>query len=491
MTTCGFCGSPLGPTRPSVVHTRRTGNPRKELERTELEISRVQVLLDELMQKRSFLKQEINDRFCPALQLPPEISTEIFSHCLPSIESYSPSEENMTPFLLGQICRTWRHFTWSTPRLWSTMCLDLSFQTNISLIKQWLAYSSQQPLSIRISCGQCPPIGVESGTGDREEIFADVVDVIAQFSERLYIVDIGIPERCYYDPDILSVISDPLPLLSSVSLHNFNLLWSEPCSILYVAPRLDEVRLSNCRLGEYYLHMLQIKRVWLRDAFLDECLAVLGTTSLTHCTLVDIKETDGLTPVTAVIRTSRLKSLTVNSTWGISQLLDRLMAPDMLNLDVVVTNVVLPLSKFVLFIKRSSCPLQSLSLSGVGIYGTQLFECLQLIPSLVELELSSISLRDEIVQLLGPFPTPGHSQCLLPNLRVLGYKGRLNFNSLSISGILLFRWRQGTNSRVAQLRRVNLKTILHISDVPAISQYRQLVAEGLDLSIGTDRESWL
>ena len=100
------------------------------------------------------------------------------------------------------------------------MCLDLSFQTNLLLIRQWLAYSGRQPLSIRIGFGLDDD---EPETESLEEIFIDVVDIIAHFSERLYIIDFFIPETHYYDPGVLSTISDPLPLLTSVSLHNFDL----------------------------------------------------------------------------------------------------------------------------------------------------------------------------------------------------------------------------------------------------------------------------
>jgi hypothetical protein len=60
--------------------------------------------------------------------------------------------------------------------------LDLSFQTNLLLIRQWLAYSGQRPLSICLTWGQWPPDGVELETEDAEEIFADVVAVVAHFS---------------------------------------------------------------------------------------------------------------------------------------------------------------------------------------------------------------------------------------------------------------------------------------------------------------------
>ncbi|KAJ6630351.1 hypothetical protein B0H10DRAFT_1649973, partial [Mycena sp. CBHHK59/15] len=54
----------------------------------------------------------------PILTLPLEITSEIFSHCLPpNILMVEPST-SAAPLLLTEICRTWRTIALSTPGLW-------------------------------------------------------------------------------------------------------------------------------------------------------------------------------------------------------------------------------------------------------------------------------------------------------------------------------------------------------------------------------------
>jgi hypothetical protein len=86
---------------------------------------------------------------------------------------------------------------------------------------------------------------------------------------------------------------------------------------------------------------------------------------------------------------------------------------------------------------RSSCTLQRLSLSGPGIQGTDLFECLQMTPSVIELDLSSTSLQDEYILLLGPYPISDlhSSHYLLPRLQLLTYKGQLGIASYALGSL--------------------------------------------------------
>jgi F-box-like len=143
MTACHYCGSQLNipgvrkpPSGPD--NARRVKNPlRWELEETELELTRVQALLDHLIEKRSSLKQKLNDRESPALRLPDEISLEVLMNCLPASNSpITPGNLEMTPFQLGHICRSWRYIVWSAPKLWSIVTLDVLFHTNFPLVME-------------------------------------------------------------------------------------------------------------------------------------------------------------------------------------------------------------------------------------------------------------------------------------------------------------------------------------------------------------------
>src|ERR1700733_8226023 len=115
MTSAGVCGLQLGvSTENSDWHNGRLTGPEDPRHVLESELWQVDHQLDQLLQKRRILRRTLNDRFCPVLQLPVEVSTEIFMHYLRKTD-----KRVTTQFELGRICQAWRDHVWSTPKLWS------------------------------------------------------------------------------------------------------------------------------------------------------------------------------------------------------------------------------------------------------------------------------------------------------------------------------------------------------------------------------------
>ncbi|KAJ7755902.1 hypothetical protein B0H16DRAFT_1540049 [Mycena metata] len=107
-------------------------------------------------------------------KLPVEITSEIFTLCLPSVRSlrdFDSSDEQWggehifappygpTSMILSKICRSWREISFSTPALWSTVPLDLnetpekvlsSMEMFASIVDEWISRSHRQPLSFII-----------------------------------------------------------------------------------------------------------------------------------------------------------------------------------------------------------------------------------------------------------------------------------------------------------------------------------------------------
>lgn len=110
------------------------------------EISSVQLQLEDMSQRHARLKRELNDRFCPILQLPPDISTEIFSERHPE-----GIWENIwySPFTLGQVCGNWRTIAKSSPEIWCTISFEIK-TTKLELCQEWLVRSGNHPLAIRL-----------------------------------------------------------------------------------------------------------------------------------------------------------------------------------------------------------------------------------------------------------------------------------------------------------------------------------------------------
>ncbi|KAJ7685663.1 hypothetical protein DFH06DRAFT_1463649 [Mycena polygramma] len=106
-------------------------------------------------------------RFSPLIRrdptVPPEILAEIFCHCLPDDEEYI-TPDLITPLILCWICRQWRELALSTPRLWSSLCLDFDLMIQrgayeTDFWRTWLSRAGGTPLSVILRSSQHVPAG--------------------------------------------------------------------------------------------------------------------------------------------------------------------------------------------------------------------------------------------------------------------------------------------------------------------------------------------
>ncbi|KAK7054858.1 hypothetical protein VNI00_003321 [Paramarasmius palmivorus] len=130
-----------------------------ELERCEEEIERVGEALAELLKQRRTLLNKIERRrswMAPIRKLPVEVLEEIFAiHCLFESQysldvSPNTSRPNIAPTLnLAQVSHHWRHIVNSSPRLWSTIRIDVSVKVDmVSLLGHYLSNSKEYPLDL-------------------------------------------------------------------------------------------------------------------------------------------------------------------------------------------------------------------------------------------------------------------------------------------------------------------------------------------------------
>ncbi|KAJ4480658.1 hypothetical protein C8J55DRAFT_428920, partial [Lentinula edodes] len=101
--------------------------PQQELSRLEIEISRVQTILDGLQIQRAEVKSYVETHrglLAPIRRLPVEVLTEIFVLCL-STERYPVRSLREAPLLLTMICRHWREVTFKSPSLWNSLHIYL------------------------------------------------------------------------------------------------------------------------------------------------------------------------------------------------------------------------------------------------------------------------------------------------------------------------------------------------------------------------------
>ncbi|KAG2369800.1 hypothetical protein BDR07DRAFT_541679 [Suillus spraguei] len=87
-------------------------------------------------------------------RLPTEILSEIFVHCLPQDDDFSP-RTRLAPLLFTMICRRWRQVAIGFPRLWCRLRLevwDTDWQKLAVCCDSWLQRTRGCPLSLRLDC---------------------------------------------------------------------------------------------------------------------------------------------------------------------------------------------------------------------------------------------------------------------------------------------------------------------------------------------------
>lgn len=130
---------------------------RSDISQLSEEIDHIKKVPDDM--RRDFRNHIHQDLFSSSRQIPPEILSHIFLQC-PAVDwdensnLFLERRLDRTPLLLGGICSRWRSIALATPRLWTSVSLDIqseSVHTDVLLMETWLARAGQRPLSICLS----------------------------------------------------------------------------------------------------------------------------------------------------------------------------------------------------------------------------------------------------------------------------------------------------------------------------------------------------
>ncbi|KAJ7621971.1 hypothetical protein DFH06DRAFT_769520 [Mycena polygramma] len=107
------------------------------------------ILLD-LEATRANARRELNAICDPMARLPFEISSDIFTLCLPDLPQI---ERGTAPLVLLTICRSWNDIAQSTPSLWSTMhsnTVVTAASPNAAHLEIWLSRAQNLPIELSL-----------------------------------------------------------------------------------------------------------------------------------------------------------------------------------------------------------------------------------------------------------------------------------------------------------------------------------------------------
>ncbi|KAJ7259283.1 hypothetical protein C8J57DRAFT_1028597, partial [Mycena rebaudengoi] len=103
--------------------------------------------------EREKLQSRLDDYKCPILNLPFEITSDIFIASLTQYPECPPMIGLLSPALLGQVCQQWRDVALGTPQLWRAieivLHLDIPylFSEGLNVLNTWLDRSKNYPVS--------------------------------------------------------------------------------------------------------------------------------------------------------------------------------------------------------------------------------------------------------------------------------------------------------------------------------------------------------
>lgn len=460
MRTCTKCGSllagadqiiPVPPPAPLLTrsHTEQSVvrttwlEMKSDLSQLDREVDRVQALLNNLQRKRDAFDASYRryshqhmSLLSPIQRLPFEMLSEIFVLYLPEDRLLSTLGLKRTVMRPGSICKRWREIALSTPRLWSSIGLNLSrtAEGHVELARKWLLRSGNVPLSIRLHGHSFLCVD--------DTLPCVIVDMLIRHVERWEVVDFDLP---------LSLLRQILPARNRLtSLRNLSIrvpsiviMPPMPMDLFESASRMTKLAISHDVILAFAFPWTQLTSLTVSTSIsLEQCYDILNRTpNLVECHFVEIfgRRID---PPRATIHLANLRKLDITKAHKEpGTLFDYLSLPALRNFSYYDSahEPIWPHSQFLSLLSRSSCPLEKLVLvlRHAPLGDCDLIECLRRTPSLMHLELgygTHITNR-ALEQLTLPWSMP-QADFLLPNLETLHFAASPEFSDTSFIAMI-------------------------------------------------------
>ncbi|KAF7345222.1 F-box domain-containing protein [Mycena sanguinolenta] len=187
--------------------------PLKDLTSVTEEISRLQSMIDDAINRREKLQHFIDAHLAllsPARRLHEDIVREVFTATLPSTRNATISSDE-APLLLCRVCKSWRAVALSTPQLWASFHIVVTpppnFERLMTLVETWLTRSGSVPLDISM---------VYSMASDWNWDVSPLLETFASVSHRWKNVHLTLPNTAAHA--LGGLTSNDVPQLRSIGL---------------------------------------------------------------------------------------------------------------------------------------------------------------------------------------------------------------------------------------------------------------------------------
>ncbi|KAJ7790142.1 hypothetical protein B0H14DRAFT_3501959 [Mycena olivaceomarginata] len=211
---------------------------------------------------RADVQHKLDASTFAVVTLPVEITAEIFTLCLPSIEELRANRyplshrwKTQAPMVFLAVCRAWRDISLATPVLWTTLYLRLEIIHDEvaekegeveAFIERWLQRAAARPLSL----------GFQTRRSEGDDLAyhpfipSRLRDVIRRYAPRIQCLELELGQN---DMSQLRLDSTDFPLLQRATLGGlFDPEALGPVEVFTNAPKLHDLHLIHHGLLLYY-----------------------------------------------------------------------------------------------------------------------------------------------------------------------------------------------------------------------------------------------
>ncbi|KAF7367529.1 F-box domain-containing protein [Mycena sanguinolenta] len=369
----------------SILRARLT-----ELDELEVAESRLQFLA---AAERRRIINDLNSKFCPILTLPPEITSEIFSHYVTNPPWLGVAGKSAPgPLTLAAVCQSWRYICFSTHCLWASLRLFPSLwviDDFIHLLECWLQRAGHHPLDLEV-------------WDQGQDSTMTILSVISHHSLHLRTLIFSLFTPFSFPND---EFWKRVPLLTKLSVRITAYVHWHDTSVMISAfreaPRLREVCLSGNSAQHMLLPWIQLTHLEFQETSPSSCLHVLKETPNVQVLSVSLPHLGRELPHAMTLLLPHRVTLHHLHTLKFSddlegKLLERLVLPALktIHLSLLIGPGIL---SFINLGFRSAWSLQSICFTEMVV--NECISCLQSLPSITHIQfgnamLSSIELNE-------------------------------------------------------------------------------------------------
>ncbi|KAJ7439040.1 hypothetical protein B0H11DRAFT_2103131 [Mycena galericulata] len=396
-------------------------------------------------------------------RVPPDVICEIFTLVSSgTARKYDSGMEMKTPpWIVGHICRSWRHLALSYPLFWSS--IDISPYSRLPILETQLHRSANAPLDIYWS----------DTYSDADPHCLDLISAQCSRWRSLHFMSLSAGNATV---DRLNQVKDRFLQLEAVELHEYT--GTQITNVFASAPRLRKVVLWEPRFGLHSPHLIffpwgQITHYRVACVQASHLQILQMTPNLTHCALGFSRSDDATTPgETQGALLPLLHRLILYQ----DQLLVHLTTPALRDLSLINP----ALNTLPAFLLHSSCHLTKLVLLRFTL-SLKLIPILQALPTLTYLLIGATEGELELhADILRAMTISGVPSDICPNLDSLlyGYPRRHDFPADTFFSMAKSRIQSHCQRRLWLLRLFS-----HYGRLPSEDQktrLQNLCDQGLD-----------